>query len=354
MTESKSVFSKHDTAAVKGVAVCMLLIHHLYMGVLPAPIRLSEHSIFEIIATLSKACVAIFALLSGYGITKSYEHSKEKLSPIAFQKKHLLSLLKPYWLVYVVFFVLSAFFARPEFSIAVCYGSGVRGFVSALLEFFALRPLFESGTLNQTWWYMEAALMMYLLFPFFRFLSEKLPYLILSLTAIPLILYTVFGNNVWNTCREIYCFFPFCVGIFAAQRGLLDRFSAWSDKHKLKSVVITVVALFVFALIRTQIGLAFDTFFALSILLFMRACFCRLPLFGKTFAFLGKYSADIFYTHSFFYCYFVSQYFFCRAFLWSEEPLRLFAAFPTLLAMSLAAGIVLEKLRTLLGRLFAA
>lgn len=345
MTKNDSVFSKYDTAAVKGAAVCMLLIHHLYMGVLPAPIRLSAHTLPEIIATLSKVCVAIFALLSGYGVTMSYEHSKEKISLFAFQKKHLLSLLKPYWLVYIVFFVLSAFFARPEFSITACYGSGLRGALSALSEFFALRPLLGTGTLNQTWWYMEAALMMYLLFPLFRFLSEKVPYVLLPLTAIPLVLYTLFGNNVWDTCREIYWFFPFCVGILAAQRRLFDRFSAWSDAHKGKSIAATALVLLAFAFVRAKIGLAFDSFFALSIVLFMRTCLCRLPLLGNTLSFLGKYSADIFYTHSFFYCYFVSQYFFCRAFLWSENPLRLFAAFPTLLVLSLAAGMLLDKLR---------
>lgn len=346
--ENKTMFSKKDTAAVKGLAVCLLLIHHLYMGVLPAPMSFFGNSPLTVFATLSKVCVAVFALLSGYGVAISFRNRKEDVSVIAFQKKHLLGLLKPYWLVYAVFFILSAFFAREEFSIAACYGTGVKGFFSALAEIFALRPLFGTGTLNQTWWYMEAALVLYLLFPLFYRLCEKVPYLLLPVTALPLIFYTIFGNNVWDTCREIYWFFPFCVGIFLAQRNLLSRFCEMCEKSRAKCTAVSFLILLVCTVLRARIGLAFDTFFALSILLFMRCVFCRMPIVGGVLSFLGKYSADIFYTHSFFYCYFVTQKYFVRYFLWSENVFMLLAAFPVLLAVSLAAAMLLERMRKVL------
>ena len=341
------VFSKKDTAAVKGLAVLLLLIHHLYMGVLPAPMSLFGNSPITVLATLSKVCVAVFALLSGYGVAVSYRRRSGTI--LAFQKKHLLGLLKPYWLVYAVFFILSAFFAREEFSIAACYGQGVRGFLSALAEISALRPLFGTGTLNQTWWYMEAALVLYLFFPLLYRLCEKVPYLLLPVTALPLIFYTIFGNNRWDTCREIYWFFPFCVGIFLAQRDLLNRFCIECEKSRAKCTAGSFLFLLLCTGIRAKIGLAFDTFFALSILLFMRCVFCRMPIVGNVFSFLGRYSADIFYTHSFFYCYFITQTYFVRYFLWSENPFLYLAALPVLLAVSLITAVLLEKLRKLLS-----
>lgn len=343
LSSADSDFSKKDTAAVKGVAVCLLLIHHLYMGVLPAPMSLTGNNPLTVFATLCKVCVAVFSLLSGYGMTKSF--ARREGSVLHFQKRHILGLMKPYWMVYIVFFIASVFLARPEFTPGEVYGTGVKGAVSAVLEFLALRPLFGTGTLNQTWWYMEAALVLYLLFPLLEWLTRKLPFLILPVTALPLTAYLLWRNNRWDTCREIYWVFPFCVGIFLAQRQLICRFSAWCLSHPWMACGFSTAALLLCTLLRAKIGLAFDTFFALSVILFLRAAVCRMPGVGTALAFLGRYSADIFLTHSFFYCYFVTQRIFVQYFLWSSSIFWLLAAFPVLLAISLAAALGLEQLR---------
>ena len=66
-------FSKQDTAVVKGIAALMLVCHHFFMGILPAPIDWANNELWTIAATLSKVCVAIFVILSGYGINESYK-----------------------------------------------------------------------------------------------------------------------------------------------------------------------------------------------------------------------------------------------------------------------------------------
>ena len=72
----KSVFALHDTAVVKAAAVVLLLCHHLYMGVLPVPMSVTGNPPLLVFSTLAKVCVAVFTLLSGYGLTISYGHRK--------------------------------------------------------------------------------------------------------------------------------------------------------------------------------------------------------------------------------------------------------------------------------------
>ena len=171
-----------------------------------------------------------------------------------------------------------------------------------------------------------------------------------SVFAVPLILYTVLGNNEWDTCREIYWFFPFTVGIFIAQFDLFGKFARLSEKRPVVSAVSSFAALLVFAFARAKIGLAADTFFAVSAVLFIKASIAKIPFVNTAFEYIGGYSADIFLTHSFFYCYFVSQSVFIKNFLWSDStPVKLIA-FPVLLIMSLAAAIVLKLIRERIGQ----
>lgn len=53
----------HDTSILKGIAICAMLLHHLFYEN-PEYGRFVWH-----LALLGKVCVAIFLLLSGYGLT---------------------------------------------------------------------------------------------------------------------------------------------------------------------------------------------------------------------------------------------------------------------------------------------
>ena len=70
-------FSKQDTALVKGVAILMMLAHHCfespyrYAGYELNFFPFTESQTVEI-ASFFKICVALFAFLSGYGITKAW------------------------------------------------------------------------------------------------------------------------------------------------------------------------------------------------------------------------------------------------------------------------------------------
>lgn len=341
-----AVFARRDTDVVKGAAIVLLLCHHLYMGILPAPMSLFGNSPGVVFATLSKVCVAVFALLSGYGLALSY--GRRDRGSLRFTAEHVLGLMKPYWLIYLLFFVLTTFAARDGRTPLEVYGRGLRGTLAALIEFLALRPAFGTGALNQTWWYMEAALVLYLCFPLLYAAVKKAPWLALPLCAVPNVLYWLLGNNVWDTCREIYWFLPFAAGIFLAQRGLLDRFARAAQARPLPALAASFALLLACTFLRAKIGLAFDTFFAVSVILFLRASLCRLRVLGGAVAYAGRYSAGIFLIHSFFYDYLVTRRWFVPLLL-SPSFLRRLAALPLLLAVSLAGAIAIAWFQKVSG-----
>ena len=64
-----------DTNIIKGIALILLLIHHLFYidNGLYDDITIAGRGIVQTIGLWSKICVAIFVFLSGYGLTVQVE-----------------------------------------------------------------------------------------------------------------------------------------------------------------------------------------------------------------------------------------------------------------------------------------
>lgn len=69
-------FTINDSNIMKGAAIILMLIHHLFYSeeyiqkctlILPF-----EENLLLLLSSLSKVCVAIFVVISGYGLYKSY------------------------------------------------------------------------------------------------------------------------------------------------------------------------------------------------------------------------------------------------------------------------------------------
>lgn len=142
------IFDKRQTFIAKGMATLMLLWHHLfgsYSIFLDKVISLLSFKgipVECIIASFCKICVAIFVLLSGYGLYKSYNKKsndstvlskKQKIiGDITFVKNHLIKIMFDFWLVYIIFVIMGIFFNHDAFEI-------YRGnFLYFLIDFFWL------------------------------------------------------------------------------------------------------------------------------------------------------------------------------------------------------------------------
>lgn len=76
-------FTKQHTNLCKGVAICIMLFHHLFFRQDSWPlyyhkICLGTKPLIGFIATHGKVCVATFVLLSAYGLTFSMMKNNKK------------------------------------------------------------------------------------------------------------------------------------------------------------------------------------------------------------------------------------------------------------------------------------
>lgn len=90
---------KSTTQKIKGIAICLMVFHHLFITdwhVTSAP---SVPYYLSAIAHTCKICVAIYCFLTGYG----YAFAKNK--NLSYSAKKCAALLKYYWLQLVLIFI---------------------------------------------------------------------------------------------------------------------------------------------------------------------------------------------------------------------------------------------------------
>ena len=294
-------FSKDDTLVVKGIAVLMLVFHHFFMGIAPHPLVWSFDKV-ELgvnIATLCKVCVAIFVVLSGYGINESYKRKKE--GDFAFVKNHLLKLMKQYWFIFLIFVPLGIILGANPVDV---YGKSPKGVLYFIIDFFGMKSLMNTPTMNQTWWYMETVIVLYALFPILKKLTKKVPYIILPISFLPVVKFGLLNNGSIDGCREIYWVFHFCAGILLSEKNILNKYSSYLSLNRAKVTFLSIVSLLIFTILRSRYGIIMDCFFAISIILAIKATLCNIKYLSSSLRYLGVHSANIFMMHSFLYCYY--------------------------------------------------
>ena len=293
-------FLKQDTSVVKGIAVLMLVCNHFFMGVLPAPIDWANNPLWTVAATLSKVCVAIFVILSGYGINESYK--RKKGSDLAFVKGHLLKLMKQFWFIFIIFVPLGIVCGWNP---ADVYGRNLAGVGYGIIDFLGMKSLFNTPTMNQTWWYMETCIVLYILYPILRKMLKKIPVVLFALSAVPVIKFGLFNDGSIDGCREIYWILPFAMGMLLSEKNLLNKMSTAISRHYTAGCVISVASAIIMTAVRSHFGIIADTLYAIAIIAATKAVLCRIRYINSFLAYLGNHSANIFMMHSFIYCYYV-------------------------------------------------
>lgn len=291
-----NTFTKQHTQFVKGVAVLLLLWHHLFFTQFQMPIR--SYNFFELLTCLTKVCVALFTMMSGYGLTISYKH--KNIGDKKFVFEHIKKLLINYWWIYIPIFVLS-FKINSSGTPVDIYGTGIMGVVYGALDFFGLRGITYTPTLTNTWWYMGAILVYYLFFPLIYKLCKKSPVLAILVSAAPCII-VLFVNFSNTTDRELFYLLPFVVGVILAEKNILDKLVEYANKKKVFPLILSVLFVLISMALVTQNRLIGNTIYAISIIVFC-ILFKALNLkpINAILEFYGKYSMDIYFVHPFLY-----------------------------------------------------
>ncbi|MFT3952362.1 MAG: acyltransferase family protein [Oscillospiraceae bacterium] len=350
----KRAFTKNDTMVIKGVAILMMLFHHLYLDasrykgfavdIAPFSKGLLTHT-----AQFGKLCVGIFLFLSAYGMTVSYKRMNAQYE---FDRQtcgksiagRCLSMFSGYLFIFAIG-IIGSVILKPE--MLDIYGTGVKAGMYTLIDLLGLAYAFDTPTLLGTWWYMSLAYSLVVLLPVLLLLYRKLGILAVSLLWL-VGCRTVGGGEYNEICRWM---FIGIIGLYFADRDLLPKIRAFllggESRYRVLfgavSFLLLSVLLFGMLDFRHKVGDnlidVFDCAAVVAIVLFGYTFLSAVRYLNTALVFLGKYSMNIFLFHSFIRIKWFNEFTYSFKYWW--------LIYLVLLADSLIAAILIDLLKKL-------
>lgn len=375
----KLKLSFQESNALKGIALILLLIHHLFyiQNGQYDDIIILNHGIVNTLGILCKACVALFVFLSGYGLGLSITASRKSFDIKKFYIKRFSKLFLNYWFIWLLFVPPGIiFFGRSFVSV---YGE--HGWIYGILDFLGLLNITGRLGYNPTWWFYSCIILLYLIFPIIALTISKWPKTIWLFLVISIIIVKSSVDFI-NPIR--YYLLPFITGILFsnslitnklpphATTSLLSQYDTTSvinahnfsiirdtnidlDKrimHLMNSVfcgtlgiggILVLLILLITAWIvrlNTPYALLWDSFVAVIIVLLYKNV-QNIVKIQKGLEFIGKHSFNIFLFHTFIY-----YLYFPFLIYWSRNPIIIFIS---LLLSSIAVSLGIEKCKGAIG-----
>ena len=359
----QSLLSKDITGALHGIAILMMIYHHLFIAGniwnknnpwslfdILDPLNFGQAETFQLtFAWFCKICVAIFAFTSGYAM---YVQFQRRYGENASFKSMYGYCLQRLWSFYKRFLLCFLFF------ITIDYLMGNQNGFDYSLSNYVLNLLGIRATFNSTWWYILIYYYMVLISPIVYKILNKINFkgylILIGATVLSFIVafvsgylfeYIKFISRTVQNYQIIYLII-FVEGMFFGRYPILDYISS-----KMNALTSILLFLLVFAaralLIRTPSDCLFDIILiAPTILSF--ACILKNSFsLTKFFGYFGKYSSYIWYIHAYFYSYLFFN-------IVSRANLSLFVYLQVVvysLASAIVFTIVEKKLTDLFSRL---
>ena len=316
--------TKETTQKIKGVAILIMIFHHFVVygyGV-------EFSTLVSLLGHQAKICVAIYAVLSGYG----YFFSKEK--SIQYGLKKSWGLLQEYWISLFTIFVPCALLG----------GGWIPTGKEVVINLFALGP-----NLNWNAWYVHFFIFCMLVMPFvskvFRFSAAINIGLAIG---VPFVLEAAIHELIPNyqeiTMMQVLFNCMLYFGVFLAGY-LMAKYDVISKVkvHWAVGVLMMAAAIALRILLRhvNTFGFNMDVVYAPIFVLGAAAFFAGVKSkWIGIFSSLGKYSTGMWFIHAIFFATYTKDYFqpIMTAVIW--PPLM----FVWLVVMSLGLAFVYRKL----------
>ena len=212
----KGYLSVSDVNVIKGVALILLLWHHLFYkinGLFDDIILSNGHFLINELGRICKMCVAIFVFLSGYGLTRQAEIKGGLDNLVQWYRHRFLKLMVNYWLIWLLFVPIGVFvFGR---TLTDAYQTHV--IWKFLADIFGMANAFGFHGYNGTWWFVTCILLLYLLYPLLYRGSKHSTWVVLLIGLVASFLPISTGASSIHPYL-----FPFVFGIAVALRPLPD------------------------------------------------------------------------------------------------------------------------------------
>lgn len=353
------VFDKGMSTVIKGIAVLMMLFHHLFRDGLEA------HERFDIIyfpfpeinminiATVFKICVGMFAFVSGYGLYLDLKKSRPAISKWVLVRE--VKVLSSFWPVVICVWIFGQLVGHhPQDTYFTGGGYLYTGPVNMLAEFFGCARLFGTPTLNSEWWYMSAAVIYVAMAPLIVRNEDKVMPILALIVALPRVLGIGFLGGI-----NAYPFiFVFLLGMICAKVHFFDRIAA--RRHRLLRILIEAVLVLIGYKFYRKIPISTFWEFQYGIYPLIVIVFCVEILEMRCFRwlydmllFVGKHSANIYFVQYFVIFVYLTDFIYKRA----HFLITYFLTFAVCLVLSLSLEYIKKKLgygdliRKLCGRI---
>lgn len=294
-------FSRKHTDCAKGIACMLLLLHHLFYYS-PSTIEkftpllmLGGVPLACILSNISKVCVAMFLMLSGYGVaallSKGESGNRLLNSGMKVSVKMILKLMLSFWFIFILFVPWQGLVGHWTYE----------SWYHIIPDFFGVADILRTSTINATWWYVSMALVCYAVTPLMYVFLKKYP--ILSVVLVFCAFVILEGRMDKVVFRYSFWLCNYYVGMILFEFKILDRITTFAGKNTLyKWIVFTPLLLSVIWL-RYNKGLSLDPLLSVSIISFTAACLYSVPLLRRGLLFVGRHSGNIFFMHTFVYLY---------------------------------------------------
>lgn len=313
--------SIRSTEILKGIAIVAMLMHHLW-GCHPEWIAYT--GAMGLFGHIGKVCVAMFLFCSGYGLSVGYSKVMEDCrlnngdrknrikTTLKFLAKRFVKFYSGYWPIFLIFVPIGVFVFHIPLE---------NRYESPYVMWNLLRDFFATKgymAYNITWWFNSLILLLYFAFPILYYLTKKIGIgmIVLSMVYMRLEFHLPFYINPVNMCLSLL---PFVCGIFwCIKQDKLITLKIWLNSHvwmfRIISLIILGFALClrIYPIIPHWGGIRLDAFVVVGLILCVLAFDGILSGVSKIFSFCGKNSANMYMTHTFFFSYWFSSFFYSR------------------------------------------
>lgn len=342
--ENVRTFSKESTLVTKGIFIILLLLHHLfydagiidYYGVTTICADVNFMSDF---VTYARICIAGFAFLSAFGITRQLKSGKEPNSKgyakVVF--KRIIKLEAAAWFVFIVSMLYRKIVLGE--SIKLLYVGVENKFepLYMLIDMCGLSTYFGTPHMNVTWWYLSFALLLIVALPILFVMYEKYRFaLIPAGLLLPVVIFN--GNVYFASLLSIII-----LGIAFAYEDWFEKleYEARDWQWRVLQLVVCVALLILSFELCNKVNEIYMYPFAFVFAYISYMYIARIPILKDVLKFIGKHATNIFLIHTLIYYYFYSDFIYSFGYSW--------AILPVLLIISILVSMVIELLKKITG-----
>jgi len=355
MEKNEEQFSKLDTKIIKGLAIVLMLMHHLWafpkrIGYVKfaSLFQFLGRSSLSIFANFGNICISLFFFVGGYGI---YVKSKRDDFNIL---NNIKKLYIKYWKVFLVFIPIGFIFFSHQ--IKYCNETYIyQVFANFRWNDVLNNFLGFASSYNYEWWFFGEYIIAIITFPFIKKLFENKStvtnlFIIFIMMILTYNIFPVIGeygkfklneNILYRTifCQKMPYVSCFWLGILFAKDNLLIKLRKKINDVVKFNILIDILGIAIIIYLRQfVIGNILDILYVPFLIVFFLDFIKYFYGLGKTFKILGNHSANMWLIHTF-YCYYFG--FFVKIVTFFKSPILCLLV---LILLSLGSSVVVDFL----------